>query len=828
MDDVPKVSISETQLLDPVAILKQLQLDDETEGQENETSTEKPSTSIEAVANDPNAVREQSDEEELSSELEENNEDEDEKDEEWIPETKKSKVSEIDDPNSEAETDHCTQFEKEMDQTSRQQLGKKKKRVGVRTRRRKLDPALQGLIGEANLRFARGDKETAIRMCMEVIRQDPTVPEPFQTLAALYDENGEAEKSLQFSLIAAHLAPQDPEEWARLADLSLELGDQSQAAACYRKAIDAEPENPRYHLARCELLEQLGEMKIALRGYKRFIQVLRDDQGKDFLHGSKEIARILHQKGDVEEAKNIIETAFKKTSGLYTLDILCSKSIVKFSSDLPQNELEDLSPEKQLQSFNKVVIPEDTPLDIRAKLIIVLINLKACHLVKDDLSNELLNSNVEEFGDLMLDVAEAYMNQEKYDIAEVYLKQLVQSNEFNKAAVWLFYGEALFKLGHLEEAEKAYQLVVDLAPQHCDAPLSILTQDKAELLDSSLLYERCQLLFSEGQTEEFIDKAKMLFNRHFINIRNRDELHAIASAKKLVSKNRALSEVRAFYREPIKFDEGPSFQEDNQIELSDEFELFRKLCVLLHNLKRYDELQRLTFSALGSPHFNKKLEHSKELTFYCLISSFRNGDSYHAYNIVRELVVKNIDNHRVWNLFNLVIMRADDVRHNRFLMRLMSRHPDNLALGILNGHNCLVAGTYKYSLGEYMSAFRQAKTNPMIAMMLGLAYTHMACQKFSAKKHSLVVQAIAFLNVYMELRGPCQESYYNLGRAMHQLGLLPNAVFYYKKTLALKSAIPENNNFDLKREAAYNLSLIYQNSGNEDLVRHYIHKYIVI
>ena len=53
-------------------------------------------------------------------------------------------------------------------------------------------------------------------------------------------------------------------------------------------------------------------------------------------------------------------------------------------------------------------------------------------------------------------------------------------------------------------------------------------------------------------------------------------------------------------------------------------------------------------------------------------------------------------------------MRADDVRHNRFLMRLMSRNPDNFALGILNGHNCLVAGTYKYSLGEYMMAFKQA------------------------------------------------------------------------------------------------------------------------
>lgn len=90
-------------------------------------------------------------------------------------------------------------------------------------------------MGEANLRFARGDKDTAIRMCMEVIRQDPTAPEPFQTLSTLYEETGEHERSLQFALIGAHLAPQDHEEWARLADMSLELGDLQQAAACYRK-----------------------------------------------------------------------------------------------------------------------------------------------------------------------------------------------------------------------------------------------------------------------------------------------------------------------------------------------------------------------------------------------------------------------------------------------------------------------------------------------------------------------------------------------------------------------------------------------------------------
>lgn len=92
-------------------------------------------------------------------------------------------------------------------------------------------------MGEANLRFVRGDRETAIRMCMEVIRQDPTAPEPYQTLSNVYEEGGEQEKSLQFALIAAHLSPQDPEEWARLADMSLEMGDRNQAISCYRKGM---------------------------------------------------------------------------------------------------------------------------------------------------------------------------------------------------------------------------------------------------------------------------------------------------------------------------------------------------------------------------------------------------------------------------------------------------------------------------------------------------------------------------------------------------------------------------------------------------------------
>lgn len=806
-------------------------------------------------------------EEEIDSDLS------DSSDLDWTPskklktEAKVKKKVDVEEPLEEEndDEDHQGHFESEFNQSQRQQLSRKGRKVGTKNiRRKRLDPALQGLMGEANLRFVRGDRETAIRMCMEVIRQDPTAPEPYQTLSNVYEEGGEQEKSLQFALIAAHLSPQDPEEWARLADMSLEMGDRNQAISCYRKAIDADLENTRYHLARCTLLEQSGEIRSAIRGYKRLIAVLKEDQSQDFIHASKELARLLHVKENFEAAKDVIYEAVKKYPTVVTseelnlllellvslnqndeaLEVLCKYCSTQFSSDVSQEELDDLSPEKQLEAFSNVIMPEGTPLDIKAKLVIVLVNLKATHLVKES-CQEIVASDPEEFGEIFLDIAEVLMSNQHFDDSLQFLEKLVKSESYDQPAVWLKYGESLFETNSLAEAELAYQKVVESAPQHhearrtlssilhklgrADEALFTLTQDEdVDLLNPTLLYEKCQLLWSEGCFEEFVVKAKLLLSRHFVQIRNKEELHAIASAKKLASKNKALSEVRAYRREPLIKDSGPSFETGTQISMEDEYLLFRKLCDYLYQEKRFEALQKISFSAMGSPYFNKKPDIIKECEFLCLISSFLNGDSYHAYNLVRELVTKDIKNPRIWNLFNLVIMRADDVRHNRFLMRLMSRNPDNIALGILNGHNCLVAGTYKYSLGEYMSAFKQERDNPMVALMLGLTFTHMACQKFSAKKHSLVVQSCAFLHKYLQLRGVCQESYYNLGRAMHQLGLLPAALFYYKRALALPPPVENDYKFNLCREISFNLSLIYRNSGANDLAAMYLQKYIVI
>jgi len=808
---------------------------------------------------------------EINNEEEEEEEVDSNDDEEWKPPGKKAKTgktSRAASPESVKNKSNRESFEEELESSQKNQL-KSKKKTGGGTRRKRLDPALQGLMGEANLRFARGDAETAERMCMEVIRQDPTAPEPFQTLATLYEEQGEIERSLQYGLLAAHLAPQDGEEWARLADMSLEQGEMVQAADCLKKAVDADPSVSRYHFTRAELLERMGDKKGALRCYKRLLGDLNMDQGEEFMQATKAIAALLHEKEALEEAKKYIEEAFNRHADCVTSDdvnlflelllslnmsqqaltICCEWCSVQFSAEQSHVDLSNLEPEDQLAAFTELLVPEDLAADIRAKLVIILVSLRADHL-STELCDMFLEADTEEFGDLILDIGEAMVKEKLWGKALPFFQKLVGSERYGEAAVWLQLAECQAGTNMLEEAEISYRKVVELAPHVYEARLQLsfimhklgraedaldtLQQDDQEVLNPHLMFERCQMLLAENKTEEFLTKGKLLFSRHFVTIRNKDELHAISSAKKMSSKNKALNEVRNFRCEPLNEEFEPEFDTADKITVEQEFGMFRRMCEILFEQKRFVELQRLTFSALGSPVFARKMEIVKECEFLCLLSSFFNGDSYHAYNLVRELVIKNVNNNSVWNLFNLVIMRADDVRHNRFLMRLMSRNPDNLALGILNGHNCLVAGTYKYSLGEYMSAFKADSSNPLVALMLGLTFTHMACQKFSAKKHSLVVQACSFLNTYKSLRGDCQEVNYNIGRAMHQLSLLPAALFYYKKGLEMGPSIQQeegkegHNMFDLSREIAFNMSLIYSSSGNMDLARMYTEKYITV
>lgn len=159
------------------------------------------------------------------------------------------------------------------------------------------------------------------------------------------------------------------------------------------------------------------------------------------------------------------------------------------------------------------------------------------------------------------------------------------------------------------------------------------------------------------------------------------------------------------------------------------------------------------------------------------------------------------------------------------MLRLRARYPDCAALWLLTAHHALTAGSLRLALADYSPALRLRADAPLPALAMAVTLLSLSTSRRQPDRNGTVMQAFAFFAKYVELTNRSQEAVYNLARASQGLGLRHFAVGLYEEVLTWKE---EENSEGLKREAAYNLSLIYQASGNLDLARQVLRDYITI
>ncbi|XP_034933686.1 general transcription factor 3C polypeptide 3-like isoform X2 [Chelonus insularis] len=752
----------------------------------------------------------------------------------------------------------------------RESIDEKNEKKGRRKKkRRNLPLALQGLMGEANLRFAKGETDLAIKMCMEIIRQVPSAPEPFQTLAMIY-ETRDPEKALQFSLIAAHLNPKDVDQWIKLANISLDSGDIKQAITCYSKAIQANPKDVALYEERAKLQEQTGDVRASIKGYMKLIHQLGPEDGEYLINYAKIVAQKFIQENNHQQALEAMEQIFNKCPDLVTLEevniitelLITSKKFTRcldilsrytsisvkyhqFSvkrTELIENDSVALADNSGI-IIESCIIPNDVVVDLKAKCIVAVIELNNVDKADGLINQFLKEEHPDASGDLFLDVAEALMSRKEYSRSIKVLEPLINSENYSLAAVWLRYAECWVGCKNLKKAILAYEIVTKLSPQHLEAKLQlstlykcmklydraidILKQDPdVDVIDPDALYRKTMLLYKIKRFDEFLESGYLLLMKECIRLRSKAELPTLMRPR-VRERREALHLHRLSRAEPLEDNNAPTFSSSTVPSFNDEYSLFIKMCQVAWDLKKYGVLERICFTALTSKKFEPKTPH---IIFLCLLACIYNKDSYHAYNIIRDLV-RDFTKPSLWNLLNVVIQTADDARHNRFIMRLLGENA-SFHLHLLHANNCLVSGTYKYALNDYVSLYKDSPA-PLLALLIGVTCLQMACQKYAAKKHRLVIQAYTFFKKYAQQRGPemKQESDYNIGRLLHQIGLLTGALHFYKLVLdsppsELIASRPEL--FDLRREAAFNIHLIYMQSGNPDLARIYLDEYIVI
>ncbi|KAL6286909.1 hypothetical protein ACE6H2_011299 [Prunus campanulata] len=188
--------------------------------------------------------------------------------------------------------------------------------------------------------------------------------------------------------------------------------------------------------------------------------------------------------------------------------------------------------------------------------------------------------------------------------------------------------------------------------------------------------------------------------------------------------------------------------------------------------------------------------------------AYNTPDPEHGVDCVKYIADQHPYSNAAWNCYYKVITRLDDwyARHYKFLRGKRDKLKD-----------CA------------------PPKDPLINLCVGTALINLALGHRLQNRHQCVAQGLAFLYKNLQLCEFSQEAFFNIARAYHHVGLVTLAAWHYDKVLAMhvqdcpipklpheKPESVENllpGYCDLRREAAFNLHLIYKKSGAVDLAR---------
>ena len=660
-------------------------------------------------------------------------------------------------------------------------------RKAKRPRRKphELPKHLKGVQGRAMLLRAQGHTEEAILLLFDIISKAPKAAAPYQALGSIHEEKGDMKQALKFWLVSANLERAEPKEWFELIDMCLKLNNEKLAMTCYLRAMKvAKTKEQKFEIVmhKAAFLDSQCQPPKALQCREQALTYMSKDDPEAMLAFGREVAQeylktenlagaidtmtyLLNEVPlwiDAEDIHLLVELLMSQQSYEKSLDILVKHCGVTVTFDKNTSEgkpptLTNLFAKEAV--LEKVEVPELMPVDLRSKLVQAFILIKSLPTLAPLTSvvKSLAESDVEEFGDIHFDIAETMVECGYHDNAKAILQRLVDSKHFAKAEVWLTFAHCLNALGDIQASADAYRHVVELAPNHYAArvtlaslqqqmghneeALEVLSQNsfgqKEGMFDQNLLLHKCKLLYSQGRTDDFITSCRKLLSYNMRGEYSPDFVKMLLAIKRTKSRQKFFQSVSGRKGDGEVPDE---ICEQEKVEQNK----FKESMwgVYIHLIKvlreREDEKTLLQVAVLGvtCPAWCRDEDKVKKAEFLCL----KIGPVNQAvYNLARNLVGDHKDQNQAWNLYNYVTTRFKDAHDLRFAMRALMKNPNSIALGMLNGNARLISGSYKLALGEYLAVFRQAP-NALAALCCALCLLHITSQIHLARRNTFIPQ----------------------------------------------------------------------------------------
>ncbi|XP_031255511.1 general transcription factor 3C polypeptide 3 isoform X2 [Pistacia vera] len=261
------------------------------------------------------------------------------------------------------------------------------------------------------------------------------------------------------------------------------------------------------------------------------------------------------------------------------------------------------------------------------------------------------------------------------------------------------------------------------------------------------------------------------------------------------------------------------------------------LCKALAALRRYEEASEIINLSLRLAYSTMPFKKKDELRSLGAQMAYDSTDPKHGFDCARYFVQQHPYSLAAWNCYYGVISRLgkSHYKHSKFLRYMRAKYKDCAPPLIISGHHFTFASHHQDAARDYLEAYKLLPENPLINLCVGTALINLALGFRLQNKHQCLAQGLAFLHKNLQLCDNSQEALYNIARACHHVGLVSLAASYYEKVLTIKEKdypIPkhptknpdrtqnqESGYCDLRREAAFNLHLIYKKSGAIDLAR---------
>ncbi|KAL0034582.1 hypothetical protein WJX79_009149 [Trebouxia sp. C0005] len=693
--------------------------------------------------------------------------------------------------------------------------GKVKKRKNKRrpskgkgSRTKPIPEEVNRKLGEATLHYASGRHAEAITLLLAVIREAPNLPDAYHTLGLLYESQGDAKKALDFHMISAHLS-KDSQVWKRIAKMSTDLGYLRQAIYCLKNAINRDKNDLDAKWDKAVLHSEIDEPRKALKAFKQLATVRPGDP-----EIAKMLARLHHQLGNPEEAKNVLQAhlhEYPTAVDLTHINILAELYMEASEWGLAVDNIQYADAQLCGQA--------GLPVELQVKA-----GVCCAHLESDVESSHGMHEAQQYFGNLL-----------EEPLAE-------------NADLCLTVAEELLQLQHAEEALIFYKHVQELPDYNNTELWGKIARCQQALGKSQELVSIAGLMLRLGQQDEFLELMLPMVSATIRGAEERGEGQADPAAaldpsvaKALRRRQRGVSRKKVFAEADTVF-KGYTTRDRRSAHVRQADEAAEAVLAaganggitgrLLLKQGRLTEAKSLIDSSIRL--FAKRwVDKSRRDVLQMVLAEIHIAEQEHevAYELLKPVCCRWPDSTHVWNTYCRVLAGMGGIRHTaKFILPLRAKNPSSLPLMLLAGH-CLSQTTQSQALGEYFHAFRLNPHQPLTLLCIALGYMQQAMTRKVDDRNRVVLQAFAFFQEYARHREHEQESNYNLGRAAHHLGLVHIAVEYYQKCLdgigsesvqALHGGSEPPYEAGLSQEAAFNLSLIYRGTGADDLARCFV------